>query len=57
MPPLREFSVKILANNQTESGAYLMPMADNRTVSGFDSKYHEESEKVMKENAGKSGRG
>ncbi|MEO5571045.1 MAG: hypothetical protein ABIT08_05970 [Bacteroidia bacterium] len=53
--PAQDSILNILANNQTESGAYLMPMADNRNVSGFDSKFHEQSEKVMKENAGKPG--
>ncbi|MEP7167963.1 MAG: hypothetical protein ABI855_01205 [Bacteroidota bacterium] len=45
--------LQIMANNNLESGTYGMPMADNRNVSAFDSKYHEEMEKKMKENAGK----
>jgi hypothetical protein len=51
--PAQDSVLQILANNNLESGAYGMPMADNRNVSAFDSKYHEEMEKKMKENAGK----
>lgn len=45
--------LKVLADNNVETGAYLMPMADNTNATAFDSKYHEESERVMKENEGK----
>lgn len=51
--PAQDAVLKILAESNMETGAYFLPMADNRNVSGFDSKYHEEGERVMKENAGK----
>ncbi len=51
--PVQDSILKILAESKMESGAYGMPMLDNRNVGGFDSKYQEESEKLMKANAGK----
>lgn len=45
--------LKILANSSVETGAYLLPMADNRNLSYADSKYREESKRVMTENNGK----
>ena len=51
--PAQDSILKILADHDMADGAYSMPMADNRNVSGFDSKYHEESEKVMEESKGK----
>src|SRR5947207_2659224 len=51
--PAQDAVLKVLKDNNVETGAYYMPMADNRSVKGMDSKYHEEMEKVMKESAGK----
>jgi hypothetical protein len=52
--PAQDSILKILEENNLESGAYLMPMADNRNVtSSMDSKYHEEMERVMAESKGK----
>jgi len=51
--PAQDSLLTILANSQTESGAYSMPMADNRNATAFDSKYHEAGEQVMKQNEGK----
>ena len=51
--PAQDTLLKIMADNNLKDGAYSMPMADNRNITGFDSKYHEESERVMKESAGK----
>ena len=50
--PAQDSILKVLADNNLETGAYAMPMADNRNVHGFDKKFMEESEKAMKENAG-----
>ena len=51
--PAQDSVLKVLADNNLESGAYWMPMADNRNVSSFDPKYQADMEKVMKENEGK----
>ena len=51
--PVQDSVLKILADANMESGAYAMPMVDNRNVAAFDSKYQQESEKLMKETAGK----
>src|SRR4051794_29763383 len=51
--PAQDSLLNILATSETATGAYSMPMADNRNAAAFDSKYHEESEKLMKENAGR----
>lgn len=51
--PSQDSILQVLANGNMESGAYWMPMADNRNVSSFDSKYQEETERVMTESAGK----
>jgi len=51
--PAQEAVLRILAENNTESGAYYLPMADNRGVTGMDHAYQEASQKVMTENAGK----
>lgn len=51
--PAQDTILKILADRNMEDGAYAMPMADNTNATAFDSKYHEESEKVMKESEGK----
>ena len=51
--PAQDSILQILADNNMEDGAYAMPMADNRNVAAFDSKYQEESANLMKENAGK----
>jgi hypothetical protein len=51
--PAQDSLLKIMADNNLKDGAYSMPMADNRNVTAFDSKYYEETERVMKESAGK----
>jgi len=51
--PAQDSLLQVMAASGMKDGAYGMPMADNRNISGFDTKYHEESERVMKENAGK----
>lgn len=51
--PAMNTVLKTLADSNVETGVYAMPMADNRNVSGFDSKYREETERVMKESENK----
>ena len=51
--PAQDTLLQIMADAHMTDGAYSMPMADNRNVSGFDSKYREETERVMKESKGK----
>ena len=51
--PAQDSIMAMLNGSLPESGVYGMPMADNRNVSGFDAKFQEESEKVMKESVGK----
>lgn len=51
--PVQDTVLSILKDHNLETGVYSFPMADNRNVSGFDAKFREESEKVMKENTGK----
>jgi hypothetical protein len=51
--PAQDSILKVLATSNMESGAYAVPMADNRNAKSFDSKYQNEAEQVMKENAGK----
>lgn len=51
--PAQEQVLEHLSENLGESGAYGMPSADNREISMFDSNYMTETEKIMKENAGK----
>jgi hypothetical protein len=51
--PVQDTVLKILADANMQTGAYAMPMADNRNAGAFDATYHEESEKLMKENQGK----
>ena len=53
--PAQDAILKVLADNQVQTGVYAMPMADNRDAAAFDSKFHEESEQVMKANEGKPG--
>lgn len=50
--PAQDSILKVLADNNVPTGTYGIPMVDNRNVSGFDSKYQEDSEKLMKEKAG-----
>lgn len=47
-------SIMSLLNNGSlpESGVYGLPMADNRNVSGFDAKFQEESQELIKKAAG-----
>src|SRR4051812_48022694 len=51
--PAQDALLKVLEENNVETGAYIIPMADNRNVSGFDSKYMDESKKVMEASKGK----
>lgn len=51
--PAQDSIMKMLNDNLPESGVYGMPMADNRNIQAFDAKYHEASERMMKEYAGK----
>jgi len=51
--PAQDSVLMIMQNNNMESGAYAMPMADNRNAGAFDEKFQEESQKVMQQNAGK----
>src|SRR5438045_3342839 len=51
--PAQDSLLKVLADNQVTTGAYATPMVDNRSVSGFDSKYQQECQEFMKANAGK----
>ena len=51
--PAMDSVAKVMADNNFESGAYGVPTADNRNVSGFDSKYQEETQRVMTEGVGK----
>lgn len=51
--PAQDTILSVLEQSYMQTGAYAMPMADNRTVSGFDSKYQEEAQKVMEDNKGK----
>ena len=50
--PAQDSILKILADNNVESGAYMMPMTDNRTIADFG-KYQEESHKFMEAQNGK----
>lgn len=51
--PAQDELLKVLADNQVETGAYGIPMADNRNISAFDTKYQEDSEKLMQDYQGK----
>ena len=50
--PTQDSVLKILANSKMETGAYSMPMIDNRNMTDL-SAYHKECEKLMEANAGK----
>jgi len=51
--PAMSTVMQTLADSNVATGTYLYPMADNRNVSGFDSKYQEESQQVAQANVGK----
>lgn len=50
--PVQDSVLNIMASNNVATGAYLFPMVDNRNITAFDSKYHEESEKLMQQRKG-----
>lgn len=51
--PAQDTILKSLADANMETGAYSLPMADNRNATAFDATYQEASQKVMEESAGK----
>jgi hypothetical protein len=51
--PAQDAILKTLEENNVETGAYGIPMVDNRNVSGFDSEYQKKSEEFMKANSSK----
>jgi len=51
--PAQDTLLQIMADNQFESRAYSMPMADNRQITSFSEEYLASSEAMMKANAGK----
>lgn len=50
--PALDTVLQVMANNNTETGVYYAPMADNRNITSFDSKYQEESQKIMEATKG-----
>lgn len=51
--PNQDSVLSLLDASGIESGAYSFPMADNRNIEAFDSKYKEQCEKVFLESIGK----
>lgn len=51
--PAQDSVLKTLAESKMETGAYGMPMLDNRDPALDIAKYQKDSEKLMKENTGK----
>jgi hypothetical protein len=51
--PAQDTLLQIMADNNFESRAYSMPMADNRQISSFSEDYRNEAEALMKASAGK----
>jgi len=51
--PAQDTILEVINKNIDESGAYMLPTADNRNVKTFDSDYVREKQKVQEENQGK----
>ena len=51
--PVQDSVLRVLAEGNVETGAYVFPMADNRNAKAFDGDYQKESQRVMTENSGK----
>ena len=51
--PAQDTILEVINNNIDESGAYMLPTADNRNVKTFDPDYEREHQKLQEENQGK----
>ena len=51
--PAQDSILNVLKNSGLATGAYMLPMADNREASAFDSEYQKKSEELMHSCVGK----
>ena len=51
--PAQDTLLKVMADHNMESGAYAMPMVDNRNVQGMDADYRKKCDELMKTSEGK----